>query len=76
MWFGTKGKKYWTLFCGLAMGASFLAGGLYLENNRGASERESFIMKFVLTANHNIYSINPDGRFLCRSYFLRIREWC
>src|SRR5882762_8753853 len=34
--FGTKGKKYLTLFCGLAMGASFLAGGIYLQNNRTA----------------------------------------
>jgi len=32
-WFGTKGKKYWTLFCGFVMGATFLAGGIYLENN-------------------------------------------
>jgi NNP family nitrate/nitrite transporter-like MFS transporter len=31
-WSGTAGKKYWTLFCGLAMGASFLAAGLYLVN--------------------------------------------
>lgn len=39
-WLGTKGKKYWTLFCGLVMGATFLAGGLYLENNPTTSQRE------------------------------------
>jgi len=35
--YGTRGKKYLTLFCGLAMGASFLAGGIYLQNNHAAS---------------------------------------
>jgi len=30
--YGTKGKKAWTILCGLIMGATFLAGGLYLQN--------------------------------------------
>ncbi|KAJ7433452.1 nitrate/nitrite porter [Mycena galericulata] len=34
--YGTKGKKFLTLFCGLVMGAGFLAGGLYLQNNHAA----------------------------------------
>ncbi|KAJ6569363.1 nitrate transporter [Mycena capillaripes] len=34
--YGTKGKKYLTLFCGLVMGIGFLAGGLYLQNNHAA----------------------------------------
>ncbi|KAJ7139302.1 nitrate/nitrite porter [Mycena epipterygia] len=34
--YGTKGKKYLTLLCGLIMGAGFLAGGLYLQNNHAA----------------------------------------
>jgi len=34
--YGTNGKKFLTLFCGLAMGASFLAGGIYLQNNHAA----------------------------------------
>jgi NNP family nitrate/nitrite transporter-like MFS transporter len=42
-WFGTKGKKYWTLICGLVMGATFLAGGLYLENNQTNSQCEPLI---------------------------------
>ena len=32
--YGTKGKKFWTLLCGLVMGASLLAGGFYLQNRR------------------------------------------
>jgi NNP family nitrate/nitrite transporter-like MFS transporter len=31
---GTKGKKYWTLTCGLIMGASCIAGGFYLAQNQ------------------------------------------
>jgi MFS transporter, NNP family, nitrate/nitrite transporter len=34
--YGTKGKKYLTLFCGLVMGVGFLAGGLYLQNNHAS----------------------------------------
>ncbi|KAJ7654749.1 nitrate/nitrite porter [Mycena rosella] len=34
--YGTKGKKFLTLFCGLIMGVGFLAGGLYLQNNHAA----------------------------------------
>lgn len=34
--YGTNGKKFLTLFCGLAMGAGFLAGGIYLQNNHAA----------------------------------------
>ncbi|KAG6916079.1 hypothetical protein DXG01_008553 [Tephrocybe rancida] len=30
---GTQGKKYWMLFCGLIMGVSCLAGGLYLAGH-------------------------------------------
>jgi NNP family nitrate/nitrite transporter-like MFS transporter len=33
---GTKGKKYWTLLCGLLMGVGFFAGGMYLQNNHAA----------------------------------------
>ncbi|KXN90612.1 Nitrate transporter [Leucoagaricus sp. SymC.cos] len=32
--FGTKGKKIWTLLCGLIMGVTLLAGGFYLQKNR------------------------------------------
>jgi len=31
---GTKGKKYWMLACGLIMGATCLAGGFYLADNK------------------------------------------
>ena len=31
---GTKGKKYWVLTCGVIMGVTCLAGGFYLVDNR------------------------------------------
>ncbi|KAJ7909482.1 nitrate/nitrite porter [Mycena leptocephala] len=34
--YGTKGKKFLTLFCGIVMGVGFLAGGVYLQNNHAA----------------------------------------
>jgi len=34
--FGTKGPKYLTLLCGLIMGSSVLAGGLYIQNHHAA----------------------------------------
>ena len=30
--YGTRGKKAWIILCGLIMGATFLAGGLYLQS--------------------------------------------
>ena len=35
--YGTRGKKAWIIISGLIMGASFLAGGLYLENHRSGN---------------------------------------
>ncbi|KAF8641372.1 hypothetical protein AX16_009993 [Volvariella volvacea WC 439] len=32
--YGTKGKKYWTLICGLIMGVTCLAGGFYLAESQ------------------------------------------
>jgi len=31
--YGTAGKKWWTLICGLLLGVSCMAGGFYLSNN-------------------------------------------
>jgi MFS transporter, NNP family, nitrate/nitrite transporter len=74
-WFGTKGKKYWMLFCGLVMGATFLAGGLYLDNHPNAPHRQSFIFMFIPTIHNDIFSADTDGH-LCRfGHFLGIREW-
>jgi NNP family nitrate/nitrite transporter-like MFS transporter len=36
--YGTKGKKAWTLLCGLIMGAALLAGGFYLQNTRTSGD--------------------------------------
>jgi NNP family nitrate/nitrite transporter-like MFS transporter len=30
--YGTKGKKAWIILCGFIMGATILAGGLYLQS--------------------------------------------
>ena len=35
--YGTRGKKAWIILCGLIMGATFLAGGLYLQRSGDAS---------------------------------------
>jgi len=35
--YGTKGKKAWTIFCGFIMGTMFLAAGLYLGRSGDAS---------------------------------------
>ncbi|KAF8967745.1 nitrate/nitrite porter [Flammula alnicola] len=36
--FGTKAKKYWTLGCGLLMGAFCIGGGFYLTDNTSPTE--------------------------------------
>jgi len=36
--YGTKGKKAWTLLCGLLMGVNFLAGGFYLQSIRRSGD--------------------------------------
>ena len=36
--YGVNGKKAWTILCGLIMGASFLATGLYLQNVQGSGD--------------------------------------
>jgi NNP family nitrate/nitrite transporter-like MFS transporter len=33
--YGTKGKKWWTLICGILMGGSCIGGGFYLSNHTG-----------------------------------------
>ena len=39
--YGTTGKKYNMLLCGLFMGVGFFAGGLYLQNNHAAPHKPS-----------------------------------
>ncbi|KAG6882795.1 hypothetical protein C0992_010649, partial [Termitomyces sp. T32_za158] len=46
---GTKGKKYWMLLCGLIMGASCLAGGLYLTGSRSPSGPDFDVVMGVFT---------------------------
>ncbi|CAA7263901.1 unnamed protein product [Cyclocybe aegerita] len=39
-YYGTRGKKIWTLACGLIMGASMIGGGFYLQNTRVNGDSE------------------------------------
>lgn len=39
--FGTRGKKVWTLLCGLIMGAALIAGGLYIEDHHTPTKSPS-----------------------------------
>ena len=36
--YGTKGKKAWIIFCGFVMGATILAGGLYLQSSQRSGD--------------------------------------
>ncbi|KDR71729.1 hypothetical protein GALMADRAFT_270867 [Galerina marginata CBS 339.88] len=47
--YGTKGKKIWTLMCGLIMGVSLLAGGFYLQNHRLSNDTQLPILMGVFT---------------------------
>ncbi|KAJ6518254.1 nitrate/nitrite porter [Mycena vitilis] len=48
--YGTKGKKFLTLFCGFIMGVAFLAGGLYLEKMPHLPELATVMGVFSLAA--------------------------
>jgi len=66
------------LFCGLASGVSFLAGGLYLENNPGAADCKSHLQVYAYTSS-DVFSANVDGRLRHLGHFLRIwvrRQLC
>jgi len=59
-YFGTKGKKGWTILCGLIMGASFLAGGLYLQNIRRSGDESLPILIGVFSVA-SIFSELANG---------------
>ena len=45
--YGTKGKKAWIILCGFIMGATFLAGGLYLQSiQRSGDASRTFLSTF------------------------------
>ena len=45
--YGTRGKKAWTILCGLIMGATFLAGGLYLQNVQRSGDASRMFLSTV-----------------------------
>ncbi|KDR71725.1 hypothetical protein GALMADRAFT_143523 [Galerina marginata CBS 339.88] len=50
-YYGTKGKKIWTLMCGLIMGASLLAGGFYLQNHRLSNDAQLPILMGIFSVS-------------------------
>ncbi|KAK7036042.1 Nitrate/nitrite transporter [Favolaschia claudopus] len=59
--YGTKGKKFLTLFCGLIMGVGFLAGGLYLQNNHAAPHLPSLATLMGVFSVATIFSEVGNG---------------
>lgn len=47
-YFGTRGKKGWMILCGLIMGASFLAGGFYLQNIRRSGDASRMCLIIII----------------------------
>ena len=71
--YGTKGKKAWIIFCVFVMGATILAGGLYLQS--GTIWRcEPYVQFLSLLKSTR----RPDSHRCILSYFifLRIGERC
>jgi hypothetical protein len=55
--FGTKGKKFWTLLCGLIMGVTLVSGGFYLQNNRINGDAQRASQNTVSTAGSLIQNL-------------------
>ena len=49
--YGVHGKKAWTILCGLNMGASLLATGLYLQNIRRSGDASRMCSSSALAVN-------------------------
>jgi hypothetical protein len=71
--YGTRGKKAWIILCGLIMGATFLAGGLYIQSSQQSGDTSrmflSPVKEYLLIAN---FFRSPDcyGYILCFYYLL------
>ncbi|PPQ70963.1 hypothetical protein CVT25_012098 [Psilocybe cyanescens] len=48
-YYGTRGKKMWTLLTGLIMGASLLAAGFYLQNRRHSNNAQLSVLMGVFS---------------------------
>jgi NNP family nitrate/nitrite transporter-like MFS transporter len=69
---GTKGKKYWMLACGLIMGATCLAGGFYLADHKAPKVAELPIVMGVFAVSVIFSELGNGANFAlvphCNSY--------
>ncbi|KAG6901834.1 hypothetical protein C0995_007405 [Termitomyces sp. Mi166 len=69
---GTKGKKYWMLLCGLIMGVSCLAGGFYLAGSKSPSGPDFNVVMavFAITAIFSEFGNGANFALVphCNSY--------
>ncbi|KAF9446724.1 putative high affinity nitrate transporter protein 2 [Macrolepiota fuliginosa MF-IS2] len=70
--FGTKGKKIWTLLCGLIMGITLLVGGFYLQRHRVPGTAELTILMGVFSISAIFSELGNGANFAlvphCNSY--------
>ncbi|TFK21047.1 nitrate transporter [Coprinopsis marcescibilis] len=59
--YGTKGKKWWTLVCGLLMAGSCIGGGFYLTSHREASSLPSLSIVMAVFSVAAIFSELGNG---------------
>ena len=80
--YGTKGKKAWIIFCGFVMGATILAGGLYLQSSqRSGDANRTFLSRCWEVLKKNWWCFffgSPDSHGCILAYFnfLRAGERC
>ncbi|KAF5357220.1 hypothetical protein D9756_006369 [Leucocoprinus leucothites] len=61
--FGIKGKKIWTLVCGLTMGLTLVAGGFYLEQSEINSNAQLPILMGVFSLSAIFSEIGNGANF-------------
>ncbi|PPQ68007.1 hypothetical protein CVT26_007370 [Gymnopilus dilepis] len=50
-YYGTKGKKAWTLASGFVMGVALLAGGLYLEERQSSNDAQLNVLMAIFSVS-------------------------
>ncbi|KAJ3562977.1 hypothetical protein NP233_g9238 [Leucocoprinus birnbaumii] len=70
--FGTKGKKIWTVLCGLIMGVTLLAGGFYLQKNEMNGDARLSILIGVFSVSAIFSELGNGANFAmvphCNAY--------
>ncbi|KAF5354720.1 hypothetical protein D9756_005270 [Leucocoprinus leucothites] len=61
--FGTKGKKIWTLLCGLIMGVTLLAGGFYLQKTQPNGDAQLPILMGVFSISAIFSELGNGANF-------------